>query len=369
MRAPAANANRSGPPLIANVEAATLDFGNGVGLFDINLQLPQGTILGMIGPSGCGKTTTVRLMTGRFPPNSGKVTVMGRDPTTFSAVERARMGYMPQLFVLYPELTVRENINFVASLYGVPYQRKERMDELLNFVELYDARDRLARKLSGGMQRRLMLAAILFHNPELIFADEPTAGIDPILRDRFWEKFRSLRDEGRTLLVTTQYVGEAAYCDYVAVMRKGRLLHVETPENLRRKAFDGEIVTLDVDADRVGQVLDLLGHTLAPLAHSASPEAASTKSSRCRTRCCRLARAACVPMSTNRAWRCRSSSRCSAPTSTSKCTQPSPTRPLRRSLHAPDPTGRRSESLVDTSIAERADVVGALCDGHLSHPT
>jgi ABC-2 type transport system ATP-binding protein len=272
MSAPAASTNGSGPPLIANVEAATLDFGNGVGLFDINLQLPQGTILGMIGPSGCGKTTTVRLMTGRFPPNSGKVTVMGRDPTTFSADDRARIGYMPQLFVLYPELTVRENINFVASLYGVPYQRKARMDEMLEFVELQDARDRLARKLSGGMQRRLMLAAILFHNPELIFADEPTAGIDPILRDRFWEKFRSLRDEGRTLLVTTQYVGEATYCDYVAVMRKGRLLHVETPDRLRRIAFDGEILTLDVDADRVGQVLDLLSHTLSPVVQGAAPE-------------------------------------------------------------------------------------------------
>jgi ABC-2 type transport system ATP-binding protein len=272
MGVPVANTNGSEPPLIANVEAATLDFGNGVGLFDIDLELPQGTIMGMIGPSGCGKTTTVRLLTGRFPPTSGKVTVMGRDPTTFSAEDRARIGYMPQLFVLYPELTVRENINFVASLYGVPYRRKERMDELLDFVELQDARDRLARKLSGGMQRRLMLAAILFHNPDLIFADEPTAGIDPILRDRFWDKFRSLRDEGRTLLVTTQYVGEAAYCDYVAVMRKGRLLHVETPDRLRRIAFDGEIVTLDVDTDRVGQVLDLLSHTLSPVAPGAPPE-------------------------------------------------------------------------------------------------
>ncbi|NJN99379.1 MAG: ABC transporter ATP-binding protein [Anaerolineales bacterium] len=144
-----------------------------------------------------------------------------------------------------------ENIHFLSSLYGMTSaQRRSRLDELLAFVDLAEAKDRLGSNLSGGMQRRLMLAGSLMHNPRLLFADEPTAGIDPVLRRRFWDYFRQLRGEGRTLLVTTQYVGEAAYCDYVAVMRAGRVLMVETPEEMRRKAMGGEIIQLTVPKDR-----------------------------------------------------------------------------------------------------------------------
>jgi ABC-2 type transport system ATP-binding protein len=133
-------------------------------------------------------------------------------------------------------------------------QRRKRLEELLAFVDLADAKDRLGSNLSGGMQRRLMLAGSLMHNPLLLFADEPTAGIDPVLRRRFWDYFRQLRDEGRTLLVTTQYVGEAAYCDYIAVMRAGRVLMVETPDNMRRKAMGGEIIQLVVSKERLHEV-------------------------------------------------------------------------------------------------------------------
>ena len=132
---------------------------------------------------------------------------------------------MPQQSALYPQLTTIENLNFVASLYGIfPLGRGKRLHALLEFVELYDARNRLVSQLSTGMQRRLAIAAALVNEPQLIFADEPTAGIDPILRAKFWNNFRQLRDEGRTLFITTQYVGEAAYCDYVGVMRAGRLI-------------------------------------------------------------------------------------------------------------------------------------------------
>jgi ABC-2 type transport system ATP-binding protein len=211
--------------------------------------VPTGTIFGMIGPSGCGKTTTVRLMTGLYKPDSGKLSVLNRVPSKFSPRARERLGYMPQHFVLYPNLTVWENLNFVASLYGMGYfKRRKPLEQALEFVELSDARNRLGSQLSGGMQRRLELACTLVHNPLLIFADEPTAGIDPVLRGKFWDHFRQLRDQGRTLFITTQYVGEAAYCDMVAVMRDGRIIHLDTPENLRRKALGGEVIKLVVDA-------------------------------------------------------------------------------------------------------------------------
>ncbi|GAB4437172.1 MAG: ABC transporter ATP-binding protein [Chloroflexi bacterium OHK40] len=241
-------------------EDIELDFGNGAGIFDQTYSVPEGTILGMIGPSGCGKTTTCRVALGLLTPQKGRITTLGRTPTAFRAEDRERIGYIPQQFVLYPRLSVAENAAFVASLYGMPAgQVRSRMDELLAFVELSDARNRLGQNLSGGMQRRLMLAGALMHDPILLFADEPTAGIDPVLRARFWEYFRKLRDEGRTLVVTTQVVSEAVYCDYVAVMRKGRILAVDTPANLRKMALGGEIidVTLD-DPDDMRRAMETL---------------------------------------------------------------------------------------------------------------
>lgn len=233
-------------------------FSEKVGVFDLTLKVAPGTIFGLIGPSGCGKTTTVRLMTGIYRPSYGEISVLGRAPSAFNARIRERIGYMPQQFVLYPNLTVWENLNFVASLYGMGYRRRQRLERVLEFVQLTDARKRLAGRLSGGMQRRLSLACTLAHQPTLIFADEPTAGIDPLLRGKFWDYFRELRNEGRTLFVTTQYVGEAAYCDLIGVMREGRLLHIDTPEGLRRRALGGEIIKLLVDSAQERTVAQIL---------------------------------------------------------------------------------------------------------------
>lgn len=234
---------------------ACLDFGGGAGVFDLNLSLPKGAILGMIGPSGCGKTTTIRLLNGIYKPTAGEVQVFDRLPAKFSSRDKERIGYIPQQFILYPNLSVEENLHFLGSIYGMPaHQRNIRIIELLVFVELFEARHRLGRQLSGGMQRRLMLAGALLHDPDLLFADEPTAGIDPILRARIWENFRSLRDQGKTLLVTTQYVGEAAYCDRVAVMRNGRLITVDTPAGLRRQAMGGEALDIQVDRSQAAEV-------------------------------------------------------------------------------------------------------------------
>jgi ABC-2 type transport system ATP-binding protein len=218
----------------------TKRFGKDAGVFDIDLEVATGQIVGLIGPSGSGKTTTVRLTTGLLTPDSGSVQVLGQDPLSFTTETRARIGYMAQESVFFPDLTLRENLNFAASLYGMPYRRGRRIEEMIEFLDLGDVMDRLLRKASGGEKRRLSLAATLIHDPDLMFLDEPTAGIDPILRRKFWDHFEHLSDTGTTMIVTTQYVGEAAYCDFVGVLASGRILAFDTPEGLRRRAFGGE---------------------------------------------------------------------------------------------------------------------------------
>jgi ABC-2 type transport system ATP-binding protein len=241
----------------------TKDFGDGAGVFDLDIEIEAGTIVGFIGPSGSGKTTTIRMMTGIIAPDAGDLSVLGESPLSFSRDTRARIGYMPQHAILYPDLTLLENLNFAASLYGMPYKRKERIDELVEFVQLEGRMDRLPREASGGEKKRIMLASTFFHSPELIFLDEPTAGLDPVLRRRFWDRFRELASDGRTLLITTQYVGEAAYCDYVAVLAEGEIVIIETPQGLRHAAYGGEQIEVTFVAppsrSRVEQLNQVVG--------------------------------------------------------------------------------------------------------------
>jgi ABC-2 type transport system ATP-binding protein len=220
-------------------------FGDQEAVKGVSFEVERGTIFGIIGPSGGGKTTIMRMLLGVLRPTTGELTVLDRAPHRFRRRDRERLGYMPQLFVLFPELSVHENLDFAASVYGMSwFGRGKRLRRALELVELWDVRKRTAAQLSGGMQRRLQLACTLVHNPEVVFLDEPTAGIDPVLRARFWEHFRELRDGGRTLIVTTQYVTEAEYCDRVLVLKDGQHLATGTPEEIRRQAMGGEVVTV-----------------------------------------------------------------------------------------------------------------------------
>ncbi len=238
------------------VDHATRQFGDTVALDGVSLSVPRGTILGLIGPSGSGKTTTVRLLTGALAPTSGEVRVLGEDPVRFKRRTRERIGYMPQSFTLYPDLTARENVDFVASLFGMLWpRRRRRTREVLELVELWEVRGRRASALSGGMQRRLELAGALVHDPALLFLDEPTAGIDPLLRTRIWDELHRLRDAGRTLLVTTQYVSEAEACDRVALISDGRLIALADPDDLRRQAFGGDIVEIETSTPVDGSLV------------------------------------------------------------------------------------------------------------------
>jgi ABC-2 type transport system ATP-binding protein len=241
----------------ASVVAENLgkSFGDEEVISDIDLRIEPGTIVGLIGPSGCGKTTAVRLLTGLLEPTSGRCEVFDTPSLELSSKQRQRIGYLPQLPALFPELSLWENLSFHASMYGLRLRRRVRLRHVLDWVELVDDRKKKVREVSGGMQRRLALAAAFVHDPELVFLDEPTAGIDPILRAKFWEQFRELCDEGRTMCVTTQYVGEASYCDYVGLLSDGELLMFDTPENLRRAAFNGEV--LDIEMSRPVRAAEL----------------------------------------------------------------------------------------------------------------
>ena len=225
----------------------------------LSFDVEPGTILGVVGPSGSGKTTTVRMLTGTLGRTRGQIRVLGEDPMHFSRRARGRIAYMPQLFSLYEDLSAQENVGFVAALYGIgPFKRRRLIRRALEVVDLYEARHRLARDLSGGMQRRLELACALVHSPDVLFVDEPTAGIDPMLRQAIWEELHTLRSEGRTLLITTQYVTEAEYCDRVALIADGELVAMDTPDELRKLVFGGEVLEVTteraVDAEMLATV-------------------------------------------------------------------------------------------------------------------
>jgi ABC-2 type transport system ATP-binding protein len=219
-------------------------FGDQWAVQEVTLDVHELRVVGLVGPSGSGKTTLVRMMNGALAPDAGEVRLLGRDPRSFRAADKQRVGYLPQQPVLFPELSLWENLNFHASLAGVRFRRRARLHELLDFVELGADRRKKVHEASGGMQRRLALAATLVHRPQVLFLDEPTAGIDPILRRRIWDRFRDLRDQGTLLIVTTQYVGEAAYCDDVGVLSDGELLALSPPEELSRSAHGGVVVEI-----------------------------------------------------------------------------------------------------------------------------
>ncbi|MGI8649143.1 MAG: ABC transporter ATP-binding protein [Rubrobacter sp.] len=249
-------------------EGVVRSFGSQTVIEGLDLEVREGEIFGLIGPSGSGKSTLIRMLTGYLEPSSGTVEVLGRDPSGFDAEDRRLVGFMPQGFVLDGELSVKQNASFVSGLYGLRFGRKrKRIREALEFVELWDDRRKAASKLSGGMKRRLQLAAAILHEPKLIFVDEPTANLDPILRRKFWEEFRLLADMGRTIFVTTQYVGEAELCDRVGLLHNGKLIAVGEPDDLRRQAFGGETIELTVGEDpgMIGEylpALESIGHVV-----------------------------------------------------------------------------------------------------------
>ena len=222
-------------------------FGDLVAVRDLDLRVEKGEIFGVLGPNGAGKSTLIRMLCGILDPSSGKGTVVGYDIATESEQIKERIGYMTQRFSLYEDLTVWENLEFYAGIYGIGRRdRRARLDEVIAIAGLEDRRKQLAGTLSGGWKQRVALAAATIHRPPLIFLDEPTAGVDPVTRRQFWDEIHRLAAGGTTVLVTTHYMDEAERCHRLAFIFAGRLLDEGRPDEVieRRK-----LVALEIEVD------------------------------------------------------------------------------------------------------------------------
>jgi len=203
---------------------------------DFDLEIRRGEIFGLVGPDGAGKTTLIQMLCGILDLTEGRASVLGFDTVRDAARIAERVGYMSQAFSLYGNLTVGENIEFFADIHGVTAaRRRDRTERLLQFSRLTPFVDRLARHLSGGMQKKLALATTLIHDPEILFLDEPTTGVDPISRRDFWQIVFDFLREGVTVVVATPYLDEAERCERVALVHQGRLLALDTPAALKRQ--------------------------------------------------------------------------------------------------------------------------------------
>jgi ABC-2 type transport system ATP-binding protein len=242
---------------VVQTSGLTKKFGSLVAVDHMDLSVNAGEIFGFLGPNGAGKTTTVRILCGLMMPTSGTATVVGHDVVTEPEEVKQRIGYMPQAYGLYDDLTVDENLEFFGSVYRVSRdERRRRADEILQLVRLEEFRKHYAGQLSGGMKRRLSLAVSLIHNPELLILDEPTAGIDPPLRRIFWQYFRELNKRGVTFFINTHYMDEAELCDRLALISYGKLVSLGSPTELKRKAVGGERIELvTADLSRTDAIL------------------------------------------------------------------------------------------------------------------
>jgi ABC-2 type transport system ATP-binding protein len=209
-------------------------FGPVNALEDLDLEVPRGTLLGLLGPNGAGKTTLIRILLGLTPMTSGRAFVLG-EPVPSRAILPA-IGYMPQSLGVYTDLKVRQNLELFGRLQGLKRQElRQHISVSLELVHLAERSESRVSELSGGMQRRVSLAAALLANPELLLLDEPTVGVDPELRSEFWEYFRQLARAGKTVVMTTHYMEEATRCDRVVMLHAGRLLEDDPPEAIKAK--------------------------------------------------------------------------------------------------------------------------------------
>jgi ABC-2 type transport system ATP-binding protein len=217
-------------------EALHKRFGHLVAVERLDLSIPRGEIFGLLGANGSGKTTTIRMLTGLLPPTSGRAVVAGIDVTVDPEAVRRRLGYMSQRYGLYDDLTVEENLRFYAGLYGlIGREARERVEQLITELGFAERRRQLAGTLSGGWKQRLSLACATAHRPDVLFLDEPTAGVDPAARRHFWEVIRGLAAGGTTILVTTHYMDEAERCERLAMLWRGRLVALGEPHEITRQ--------------------------------------------------------------------------------------------------------------------------------------
>ena len=245
-------------PAVA-VEQLTRRFGRFTAVDQVTFDVRRGEVFGFLGPNGAGKTTTIKMLAGLLLPSSGTGTVAGHDIMTGTEAIKRSIGYMSQLFSLYGDLTVEENIAFFSGLYDVdPARRPERRDWVLGVAGLGDQRRRLTRELPLGWKQRLALGCAVLHEPPILFLDEPTSGVDPISRRNFWDLIYALAERGTTVFVSTHYMEEAEYCNRLALMNRGRLIALDTPDRLRRSMREPLLeIRVDSSARAVEALQDL----------------------------------------------------------------------------------------------------------------
>ena len=222
------------PPIIQAINLSR-SFGDLKAVDHLSLEIQKGEIFGLVGPDGAGKTTTLRLLCGLLDPSEGQALVAGHDVARNVDIVKDQIGYMAQRFGLYSDLTVQENMEFYADLFGITEsERDELATRLLRMTRMEQFRERAAGKLSGGMKQKLALMCTLLHRPQVLFLDEPTNGVDPVSRRDFWAILYQLVKEGMTVLVTTAYLDEAERCNRVGLMDRGQLIRCDSPESLKR---------------------------------------------------------------------------------------------------------------------------------------
>lgn len=247
------------------VEDIKRHYGHIEALRGVNMQVEQGTIFGLLGSNGAGKTTLIKVLVGSTRPNHGQVRVLGLDPFKDVQQLRRQIGYMPQAPALYEDLSARENIKFFGAAHHLP-DLAARVESVLNFTDLPGRADDAVGGFSGGMKQRVSLACALVHQPQALFLDEPTAGVDPKLKEAFWQHFRQLAAQGVTLFISTHLMDEALLCDKLAIMRDGTVLVSDTPKNIMLrgnttvKIWRGDSVEEQVITDYPAKLPGLLRH-------------------------------------------------------------------------------------------------------------
>ncbi len=230
--------------LAVEVNEASFNYNNIKAIDRLSLRVPTGISFGLLGPNGAGKTTLIRLLVGLLKPKSGSIHILGQTPSRKTA---HLIGYMPQLHSLYAELSVIQNVDFFARIYRLTdkTERAQRVEEIINLVNLWERRNDAVLKLSGGMKQRISLACAIVHNPPLLFLDEPTVGLDPELRVTFWEYFAALTKKGTTLIISSHTMDDAAHCDRLAFMRQGKVIAQGAPSELRQATGQPEATLED----------------------------------------------------------------------------------------------------------------------------
>ncbi len=276
-------------PFSIQVDHLTKLFGDFVAVDDVSFNVLPGEVYGWLGPNGAGKTTTIRMLLGLLKPSRGAAHVLGYNSTTQTKVMQSQIGYMSQLFTLYNDLTARENIRFYGRTYGLSRDELiNREAEIIEMAGLHGRENYLTANLSGGWKQRLALGCAILHRPKVLFLDEPTAGVDPISRREFWGLIYSMAKKGVTVLVTTHYMDEAELCQRVGFISNGRLVALDTPEQLKHTQMHGQVLELStaepdkilraLKAAQAGQALPLeevalYGAQIHVVVHSAQADA------------------------------------------------------------------------------------------------